>query len=290
MLRSGLIGKGILASRSPWLHEEEARALGMALTYELFDFAALGLPDDELGPLLLRLRDQGYCGVNVTHPFKQQVMSHLEEIEPAALLVGAVNTVAMHGGKLVGHNTDMPGFRDSFAHGLPGASLTRVVQLGAGGAGAAVACALLSLGASRLEIIDIRGDRARELATRLRERFPRAEVFGGTLEMLDLTHCSGLVNTTPIGMTAHPGTPVDPRLLDPSLWVVDIIYFPLETKLLEQARDRGCRTLNGSGMVVAQAALAFEILTGRAADPIRMAESFSRAADEAAGATLSASD
>jgi shikimate dehydrogenase len=290
MLRSGLIGKDILASRSPWLHEEEARALGMQLTYELFDFAALELPDGELGPLLLRLRVQGFCGVNVTHPFKQQEMAHLDEIEPAALLVGAVNTVAMRSGRLVGHNTDMPGFRDSFARSLPAASLTRIVQLGAGGAGAAVACALLSLGARRLEIIDIRAERARELAARLRERFPRAEIVGVALEMLELAHCSGLVNTTPIGMTAHPGTPVDPRRLDPSMWVVDIVYFPLETKLLQQARELGCRTLNGSGMVVAQAALAFEILTGRVADPVRMAGSFGQTGAQAADATLSAND
>src|SRR5262245_7694197 len=115
MLRSGLIGRDILASRSPWLHEQEARAVGQELKYELFDFKARGLSEDVLGPMLRSLSSEGFCGVNITHPFKPTVMSLLDEIDESAVLVGAVNTVAMRDGKLVGYNTDMAGFRDSFA-------------------------------------------------------------------------------------------------------------------------------------------------------------------------------
>src|SRR5690348_13470368 len=175
MMRSGLIGRDILASRSPWLHEQEARALGLQLKYELFDFKALGLGEDALGPTLQRLSAEGFCGVNVTHPFKPTVMPLLDTIDDGAVLVGAVNTIAIRDGRLVGYNTDMVGFRESFARGLPGASLSRVLQLGAGGAGAAVACALLSLGAQRLEIADIRRERAEALAERLRFRFKQAD-------------------------------------------------------------------------------------------------------------------
>ncbi len=146
--------------------------------------------------------------------------------------------------------------------------------MGAGGAGAAVACALLLLGTQRLDIIDVQQDRAAQLASRLSQRFPSADVRAGSAQTLEPTHCSGLVNTTPIGMAAHPGTPVDVRDLDPAMWVADIVYFPLETQLLRKAREMGCRTLNGSGMVVGQAALAFEILTGRPPDAERMARSF----------------
>jgi shikimate dehydrogenase len=277
MLRAGLIGRDILASRSPWLHEQEARALGMALKYELFDFKELGLAEEGLGAFLHRLREEGYCGVNVTHPFKQTVMPLLDEIDEGALLVGAVNTVSMRAGRLVGHNTDMPGFRDSFARGLPGASLTRVVQLGAGGAGAAVACALLSLGARQLEIADIRSDRAEALADRLEQHFPAAQILSTAPEALVTRDLAGIVNTTPIGMSAHRGTPIEVHRLDPASWVVDVVYFPLETQLLREARQRGCRVLDGSGMVVGQAALAFQILTGRSPDPERMALSFLRA-------------
>ena len=90
---SGLIGRDILASRSPWLHEQEARALGMALTYELFDFRVLGLAEDALGPFLRRLCEQGYCGVNVTHPYKQAVMPFLDGVDEVAGLVGAAQAV-----------------------------------------------------------------------------------------------------------------------------------------------------------------------------------------------------
>lgn len=274
MLRSGLIGQDILASRSPWLHEQEARALGLKLSYELFDFKARAFRDDQLGAMLHRLSSEGYCGVNITHPFKQAVMPLLDSLDDGAALVGAVNTVAMRDGKLIGYNTDMAGFRDSFARELPGAALSRVLQLGAGGAGAAVGGALLSLGTQRLEIADVRRDRAEALAERLRERFKQAEVVAASIDAIEASDVDGVVNATPIGMAAHPGSPLGAHHLLREQWVVDIIYFPLETELLRQARSIGCRVLNGSGMVVAQAALAFEIMTGHAADQERMARSF----------------
>jgi shikimate dehydrogenase len=274
MLRSGLIGRDILASRSPWLHEQEARALGLELKYELFDFRVLGLAEADLGATLRRLTREGFCGVNVTYPFKAAVLPLLDSIDDGAVLVGAVNTVAMRDGRLIGYNTDMIGFRDSFARGLPGASLSRVLQLGAGGAGAAVASALLSLGAQRIEIADVQRERAKALAERLRLRFKEADVVSVAVDSLDTTGLSGVVNATPIGMASHPGSPLDSSQLRPDMWVVDVIYFPLETELLRQARDAGCRVLNGSGMVIGQAALAFEIMTGRVASQQRMAQSF----------------
>ena len=274
MLRSGLIGRDILASRSPWLHEQEARALGLELKYELFDFRVLGLAESDLGTTLRRLSRAGFCGVNVTYPFKTAVLPLLDSIDDGAMLVGAVNTVAMRDGRLVGYNTDMIGFRDSFARGLPGASLSRVLQLGAGGAGAAVASALLSLGARRIEIADVQTERAQALAERLRLRFKDADVVSTKVDALDTTGYSGVVNATPIGMASHPGSPLHASQLRADMWVVDVIYFPLETQLLRQARDAGCRVLNGSGMVIGQAALAFEIMTGLVADSQRMAHSF----------------
>ena len=274
MLRSGLIGCDILASRSPWLHEQEARALGLTLKYELFDFKVLGLGEADLAPMLRRLSREGFCGVNVTFPFKAAVMPLLDSLDDGAVLVGAVNTVAMRDGRLVGYNTDMIGFRDSFARELPQASLERVLQLGAGGAGAAVASALLSLGTRRLEIADVRNDRAEALAARLRIRFKDADIVTSGVNAIDTEGFSGVVNATPIGMASHPGSPLDARQLKPEMWVVDVVYFPLETQLLRQAREAGCRVLNGSGMVVGQAALAFEIMTGRVASQPRMAKSF----------------
>jgi len=274
MIRTGLIGRSILASRSPWLHEQEARAQGLELTYELFDFTARGLADGELGPLLRRLAAEGFSGVNVTYPFKQAVIPLLDELDDSAASVGAVNTVAMRGGRLIGHNTDMLGFRDSLVAGLPGRKQDRVLQLGAGGAGSAVANALLSAGVGVLEIADMARERAEELAATLVAGYGAGRAVARDLAGLGLAEIDGVVNATPMGMAANPAPPLDVTLLEPRHWVVDIVYFPLETELLKAARARGCRTLNGSGMVVAQAAAAFTIFTGRPADTTRMRTSF----------------
>lgn len=277
MLKTGLIGRAIQASRSPWLHEQEARAQKLELTYELFDFTALGLDDAQLGPMLRRLAVDGFSGVNITYPFKQSVIANLDELADCATSVGAVNTVAMRSGRLIGYNTDKTGFGESLAEGLPGASLAQVLQLGAGGAGAAVANALLSLGTTRLLISDVDDTRARSLADRLCGTYGAARAAVCRVEDLESSEVTGIVNTTPMGMAAHPEPAIDPDFISSSHWVADIVYFPLETALLKVARGKGCRTLDGSGMVVGQAARAFEIFTGRSADKARMKQSFALA-------------
>ncbi|MDB5717157.1 MAG: Shikimate dehydrogenase [Sphingomonas bacterium] len=274
MICSGLLGRSILASRSPWLHEQEARAQGMTLRYELFDFDDRGWDDAALGEVLTDLAARGYAGLNVTYPFKQAILPLLDELAEGAQMVGAVNTVAMRDGRLIGHNTDMSGFRDSFRAGLPGAAVDRVLQLGAGGAGAAVANALLSLGTGSLEIADIDPGRSAALTAGLRQRYGADRVGARVPGDTSTDGVDGIVNTTPLGMAAHPEPPVETAKLRPEQWVADIVYFPLETQLLRAARAKGCRTLDGSGMVIAQAAAAFEIITGLVADRERMQRSF----------------
>ena len=274
MIRTGLLGRSIKASRSPWLHEQEAKAQAIALSYELFDFTERGLDDAELGPLLRRLAGEGFSGVNVTFPFKQAVLPLLDELADCARRVGAVNTVAMQGGRLVGYNTDKTGFQEGLVEGLPDAELDAVLQLGAGGAGSAVANALLSLGTGRLEILDVDPARAEALAMRLSDEYGTGRAVARSPAGLDTSSVRGIVNTTPMGMAAHPEPAIDPALLAPQHWVADIVYFPLETELLRLARARGCRTLDGSGMVIGQAARAFRIFTGHEADRKRMRRSF----------------
>lgn len=277
MLLTGLVGRSIKASRSPWLHEQEAHAQGLDLTYTLFDFTDRGLADEELGPLLRRLPGEGYRGVNITYPFKQQVIPLLDALDDSAASVGAVNTVAMRDGQLIGYNTDMSGFRASLQEGLPDRRQDRVLQFGAGGAGAAVANALLSAGVGELQVADVDPARAALLCATLEQHYGAGRARGVPLDALDLSQVDGIVNATPMGMAAHPGTPFDTDLLEPRHWVADIVYFPLETALLRAARSRGCRVLDGSGMAVAQAAKAFEIFLGRRADTARMRESFQAA-------------
>ena len=274
MLRSGLIGRAILASRSPWLHEQEAHAQGLALSYELFDFDARALPDGALPDVLGDLKAGSFSGFNVTYPFKQMVIPLLDELGESARIVGAVNTVAIRNGRLIGHNTDMDGFRQSIVEGLPNAPMARVLQLGAGGAGAAVASALLSLGVATLEIADIDAAKSSALAARLAEQFGPDRVMARLDGDRSTDAIDGIVNTSPVGLAANPGTPIDPARIAPRHWVADIVYFPLETELLRAARAKGCRTLDGSGMVINQAARAFEIITGSPADRNRMRASF----------------
>lgn len=273
-MKTGLVGRTILASKSPWLHQQEAQAQGLDLTYELIDFTARGLADAELGATIAALPGQGFAGVNVTFPFKQAVIPLLDELAESAALVGAVNTIAIQGGTLIGHNTDMTGFAESLANGLPGVALGRVLQLGAGGAGAAVAIALLNSGVGELMLADVDPARARALCDRLAALFGAGRATPCAMAQLPVAQMDGIVNATPLGMAAHPGAPIDTALLSARQWVADIVYFPLETELLRQARACGCRVLDGSGMVIAQAAKAFEIMTGHPADLERMRASF----------------
>lgn len=273
-IRVGLIGRSIGASRSPWMHEQEGSAQGLQLSYELFDFAASGRDEQQLETQLSELQQRGYAGVNITFPYKQSVIAHLDHLSEGARRVGAVNTVQFCKAGRIGYNTDVTGFAKSLQQGLPGAPLGRVLQLGAGGAGAATAQALVDLGVGELLVSDPDAGRAAALVRQLGEQASAARVTVCTDVEVALRMADGLVNATPIGMCSHPGTPLDTRLLEPRLWVADIVYFPLETALLAAARERGCRTLDGSGMAVHQAAAAFEIFTGRCADAERMRRSF----------------
>src|SRR3954468_8786796 len=157
----GLIGAGIGTSLSPPLHEREAAELGLRYAYRTLDVDVLGR---DVGDLLAAARAAGYDGLNVTHPCKQEVIAHLDELDEAAEAIGAVNTVVCRDGRAGGHNTDAEGFAASVERGLPGARLDHVVLLGAGGAGSALAHALRRLGTGTLTVVDADRERAAALA------------------------------------------------------------------------------------------------------------------------------
>ena len=177
---------------------------------------------------------------------------------------------------VIGYNTDAPGFATGFAEGMPGAVTKNVVLLGAGGAGAAVGHALLDLGTEHLTVVDLDVDRAAALAGDLAGRHTDARVDASAFDKLSvlLPASDGVVHCTPTGMLEHPGTPFDPALLHPGLWVADIVYRPLDTALLNAAREAGCRTLDGGHMAVHQATTAFELITGITPDAERMSRHF----------------
>lgn len=273
----GLVGRGIQASRTPAMHEREGARLGLSYTYVLIDFDQLGLPDDALGEVLAATEALGFAGLNVTHPFKQAVIAHLDALAPEAQAIAAVNTIVFTGGRTTGHNTDAWGFAESFRETMQDVPLRRVAQVGAGGAGAAVAYALMELGIERLTVTDSDPARAAALAGRMSLHFPgriRAEMDVAAA----LAGADGVVNTTPVGMAKYPGMPFAPELLQPRHWVAEIVYFPAETELLRRARALGCHTLAGTGMAIYQAVRAFELFTGRTADRLAMAQHFEAAA------------
>jgi shikimate dehydrogenase len=269
----GLIGSDIGPSLSPALHEREAAELGLRYLYRLIDIAALGLGADDVGELVAQARRLGFDGLNITHPCKRTVVRHLDDLSPVAAQLGAVNTVLFTAGRAVGHNTDGYGFAENLVRNLPNASLREVLLVGTGGAGAAVARAVLGLGAVRLTLVDVDVDRADELAAALGSG---GRVSVGSLDRLPeyVKSADGLINATPIGMQGHPGVSVPTELLHTGLWVADVVYRPLETELLRAAAQCPRRTLDGGGMAVFQAVEALRLFTGREPDAERMYRHF----------------
>jgi len=254
----GLIGAGIQASRSPDLHEAAGAAIGRRLFYHLIDAQQFGFGVQDLPRVLDGLRWGGFIGANVTHPFKEAVVPLLDEVDPVAAAVGAVNTVICRDRRLRGYNTDMAGFVDAwqelFGERLPGS----VVLLGAGGAGRAIGHALVRLGASRLTVLDIEAGRAVALAQALDRQVP-ARACAADEMAAALAAADGAVNCTPIGMHGHPGLPLPAGLLRAGMWLAEAVYTPIETALVVAARRAGLAVMTGERLCIHQAAVAFRL-------------------------------
>jgi len=271
----GLIGEGVRPSLTPPMHEREATAHGLRFVYRPIDLSELELPATAVGELLTAGTKLGFNAFNVTHPCKQVVLEHLDAIDPAAQRLGACNTVLIDNGKLIGYNTDRSGFASALALELPDADLTDVVLLGAGGAGSAVADALVGAGVQRLSIIDPQPQRVTALADQLQQAKPAGSAveirIGDPAQGQQwIPQATGLVNASPIGMFSHPGLPVDASVLHAGLWVADIVYRPAITELIEHAAALGCAVMPGKAMAVGQAADTFELVTGLVPDRTRM--------------------
>jgi quinate/shikimate dehydrogenase (NAD+) len=280
-LRVALVGQGISRSLTPALHAAEGRAAGLRYSYSLMDTATDAYRDRSLADIVATARADGFVGLNITHPYKVEIVALLDSLSDDGRKLGAVNTVVFSNDRSMGHNTDFTGFTASFRTRFGDAPRQRVLLLGAGGAGAAVAAALLVCGVRHLLIHDVVADRAPELAARLRRHFPGARTDAmAVLDRRATRAVDGVVNATPMGMASHAGAALPANFLRRDMWVADIVYFPLQTQLLADAGALGCRVMSGAGMAIFQAAQAFELFTGRPANPDRMAGIFARMCGE----------
>jgi shikimate dehydrogenase len=252
-----LIGRPLRRRHSQVMHDAAFGANGIDASYELREIEPADLP-----AFVAEARDPGWFGFQVTAPYKQAIMDLLDEIEPEAAAIGAVNSVERRGdGALVGFNTDAPGFALAVERDLGiGFADATVVVVGAGGAARAVAHAAVSGGASELLVAARRLEQAEALAGGLDGRADAIALadpaLAGALARADL-----VVNATTVGMLA-PGSVVDPGALGEGTAVFDLVYVPPETELVRGARARGLRAANGAEMLVAQAEIAFARWTG----------------------------
>jgi shikimate dehydrogenase len=264
----GLTGYPLGHSLSPKIHAAALKSCGLAGDYSLFPIP----PDNltELKALLDRVRCGELNGLNVTIPHKQNVIPYLDELTPSARAIGAVNTVFSKDGKLIGHNTDAPGFLADLARLFEKSKIVNRKSanvLGAGGAARAVVAALLSDGWQvKLAVRSADLGQAQELSLHHSSLITYCSLE--ELSALDLSGIGLIVNSTPLGMSPNTETCAWPEGLDfpQNAAVYDCVYNPRETLLIERARAAGLPAETGLGMLLEQAALAFEIWTGATAD------------------------
>lgn len=275
MILVGLLGEGITESLTPPMHRREAERLGLNYEYRVIDIAETGESLTDLPQIMRRIRSEGYDAINVTHPFKQRIIEHIDALSPSAERLAAVNLVVF-GDDAVGHNTDWSGFRTAVTEGIGDLEGCSIVQVGAGGAGAATAYALLTLGVAHLCVVDQEQDRARALVERTNGIFPHSHIETASMGQLSdvLRAADGVVHATPTGMELSPGLPFEPSWLEPSAWIAEVVYLPLETELLRVARRDGRQVLDGGMMAIGQAADSLRIITGLEPNRDRMRQHF----------------
>ena len=274
----GLIGANIMGSLSPALFADAFEAAGIEGFYHLMDVDRL--PGRTLPQLLDAIKAAGFAGANITYPFKQDIVPLLDAVDPTAMQTGAINTLLIDpNGRTTGYNFDRPGWRNSFAEsfGRDSAKGASVVQIGAGGAGHAVAFALMDLGVAQLTVHDLNHARANALCGSVAQHFGADRCRVARDLERDVSDADGIVNATQAGMRGFPGNPVPVSALKTSHWCADVIYTPIETEFLSAAASKGARVLNGAGMCVHTAVEAFRLFTGITPDVARLHAAFAKA-------------
>ncbi|MCD6530781.1 shikimate dehydrogenase [Candidatus Bathyarchaeota archaeon] len=276
-----LIGDPVEHSLSPIMHNAAFKHLGLDYVYLAFRVRKEELKDAINGVKALKI-----YGLNVTKPLKVDILSLLDHLDESALKVGAVNTVLRIGDKLIGYNTDGIGALEALREARVSLEGVKAVILGAGGAARAVAFALAPK-VKELVILNRTVTKAKSLSRDLKSKLGVETRFGGLSEVekeKELEDADLLINATSVGMKPNENlSPVDPELLRPDLTVFDIVYNPIETRLLREARKVGAKVVNGLSMLLFQGAASFSIWTCREPPLEVMREALKSALEERAG-------
>lgn len=277
----GVIGHPVTHSWSPQIHNAACAALGLDYVY-----VPLTVKPADLAPAVRAIRALGFHGLNVTIPHKEAMVPLMNRLTPMARLIGAVNTVEVAGRRLIGHNTDGQGFLAAYHEQVPGGLAGRhAVLIGAGGAARAVAVALASQGLAGLIMVNRTSARAEAMRAVLTRRFRRLrlkiqiDVLPLQRLMVGSVKADLVINATPLGMAGYPPLPFSPKVLVGVAVACDLVYRPRMTAFLQTAQAAGIQTVDGTGMLLHQAALAFEIWTGQRAPLAAMRMALKKLAD-----------
>lgn len=241
-LKLGLIGDNIAASRSPRLHRLAGSQNGVAVTYDRLVPRELG---EDFETILAACPSRGYRGVNVTYPYKERAARLVTIADPLVRAIGAVNTVLFEDDGPQGFNTDHSGFVAAYRQVRGDQAPGRVLMIGTGGVGRAVAFALVALGADALRLVDRDPARAEALAADLRAAAPGLPVSTHASAEDAAQGAQGLINCTPLGMVGNPGTPLPRAAMAGAVWAFDAVYTPVNTEFLTDARAQGLTIISG---------------------------------------------
>jgi len=256
--RCYLVGYPVEHSMSPAMHNAAFKALGLDAEYKLAP-----VEPGQLGAFIEKLREGDVLGANVTIPHKVEVMRHLDQVDETAHAIGAVNTVVNRDGRLTGYNTDATGGVKALTEMYGGLNGRNVTTLGAGGASRAITYQISRVDC-QVTVLNRSVEKARKLVDDLRPTASAELRYGGLNQLPGvIVGTDVLINTTPVGMSPKTSdSPVPEELLHCGLFVYDVIYNPIKTKLLKDAEAKGARTLSGVKMLVYQGAEAFRMWTG----------------------------
>jgi shikimate dehydrogenase len=252
------MGQPVAGNPTQYMMEKAFDRAGLDWRYLTFE-----VPPADFESAMRGFRAFGFRGGNFTIPHKQAVLAYCDELSEAAGLIGAVNCIVRDGEKLIGHNTDGQGFLKSLRAKIDPTG-KRIVLLGAGGAARAVAVELALAGAAHVTIVNRTPERGKQLAEHIAGQTPAAADFAAWEgDYAVPAEADVLVNATSIGLNdADAHVPIEAASLRPGLFVADVVFNPPQTRLLEEATARGCTTLDGLGMLVAQGAIGFALWTG----------------------------